>query len=37
MPEIVNGMFYVCRGGVPWRFLPKGLPPKSTVFGYFSA
>ena len=35
--EIVNGIFFVLRGGVPWRLLPKDLPPKSTVYGYFSA
>ena len=34
--EVVNGIFYVLRGGVPWRLLPKDLPPKSTVYGYFS-
>jgi len=37
MREIVNGIFYVLRGGIPWRLLPKDLPPKSTVYGYFSA
>ena len=36
MREILNGIFYVLRGGIPWRLLPKDLPPKSTVFGYFS-
>lgn len=36
MREIVNGIFYVLRGDVPWRLLPKDLPPKSTVYGYFS-
>jgi transposase len=37
MREIVNGIFFVLRGGIPWRLLPKDLPPKSTVYGYFSA
>ncbi len=37
MREIVNGIFYVLRGGIAWRLLPKDLPPKSTVYGYFSA
>ena len=36
MREILNAIFYVLRGGVTWRLLPKDLPPKSTVFGYFS-
>lgn len=35
MREIVNAIFYVLRGGIPWRLIPKDLPPKSTVFGYF--
>ena len=37
MREIVNGIFYVMRGGIAWRLLPKDLPPESTVYGYFSA
>ena len=37
MRDIVNGIFFVLRGGVPWRLLPKDLPPKSTVYGYFGA
>jgi transposase len=36
MREILNAIFYVLRGGIPWRLIPKDLPPKSTVFGYFS-
>jgi transposase len=36
MREIVNGIFSVLRGGMAWRLLPKDLPPKSTVYGYFS-
>jgi putative transposase of IS4/5 family DUF4096 len=23
---VVNGIFYVLRGGMPWPFLPKGFP-----------
>jgi transposase len=34
--EILNAIFYVLRGGVPWRLLPSDLPPKSTVFGWFA-
>ena len=33
--EVVNGIFYVLRGGIPWRFLPKDFPPWSTVYYYF--
>ena len=36
MREILNGIFYVLRGGIAWRLLPKDLPPERTVFGYFS-
>src|SRR4051812_34923785 len=33
--EILNAIFYVLRGGVPWRMLPEGFPPWKTVFHYF--
>ncbi len=36
MRDVLNGIFYVLRGGIAWRLLPKDLPPKSTVYGYFS-
>lgn len=36
MREIVNAIFYVLRGGVAWRLLPKEFPPKSTVYHWFS-
>ncbi|MHB1217919.1 MAG: IS5 family transposase [Alphaproteobacteria bacterium] len=34
--DVLNAIFYVLRGGIAWRLIPKDLPPKSTVFGYFS-
>ena len=34
--EILNAIFYVLRGGIPWRLLPRDLPPKSTVYGWFA-
>src|SRR5215210_6688837 len=34
--EILNAIFYVLRGGIAWRLIPKDLPPKSPAFGYFS-
>jgi transposase len=34
--DILNAIFYVLRGGVAGRLIPKDLPPKSTAFGYFS-
>src|ERR1700730_5257146 len=33
--EIVNGVMYVLSTGCQWRYVPKDLPPKSTLFGYF--
>jgi len=35
--EIVNAIFYVLRGGIAWRMLPKGFPPASTVYRWFAA
>ena len=35
--ELVNAMFYVLRGGVPWRMLPPCFPPRQTVYGWFAA
>ena len=32
--EVVNGIMYVLSTGCQWRYLPKDLPPKSTVHGY---
>lgn len=32
---VVNGIFYVLWTGCPWRALPQGFPPRSTVQGYF--
>lgn len=33
--EVVNGLLYVLGTGCQWRYLPKDLPPRSTVFDYF--
>lgn len=33
--EIVNGLLYVLSTGCQWRAIPKDLPPRSTLFGYF--
>jgi putative transposase len=33
--EVVNGIFYVLRGGIPWRFLPKEFPPWKSAYHYF--
>lgn len=36
MREIVNAIFYVLRGGIPWRMLPDCFPPRQTVYRWFS-
>jgi len=33
--EVVNGLMYVLSTGCQWRYVPKDLPPKSTLFAYF--
>lgn len=33
--EVVNGLMYVLSTGCQWRYIPKDLPPKSTVYSYF--
>ncbi len=35
MREVVNGLMYVLSTGCQWRAIPKDLPPRSTVNGYF--
>lgn len=35
--EVLNAIFYVLRGGIPWRMLPHDLPPWKTVYHYFRA
>ena len=37
MRAIVEAIFYVLRGGVPWRMLPTCFPPRQTVYGWFAA
>jgi transposase len=35
--RIVEAMLYLLRGGLPWRMLPPGFPPATTVQRYFYA
>jgi transposase len=35
--RVLEAIFYVLRGGIPWRMLPKEFPPHQTVFGWFAA
>src|SRR5271168_2289204 len=32
--ELVNGIMYVLSAGCAWRYVPKDLPPRSTLHGY---
>ena len=32
--EVVNGIMYVLSTGCQWRYIPKDLPPKSTLHDY---
>ena len=32
--ELINGILYVLSTGCQWRFVPKDLPPRSTLHGY---
>ena len=31
MREIINAIFFVLRGGCPWRMLPEHFPPHQTT------
>lgn len=35
MRAVVNGVMYVLSTGCQWRYIPKDLPPRSTVHYYF--
>jgi transposase len=35
MREALNAVMYVLSTGCQWRYLPKDLPPRSTVYRYF--
>jgi putative transposase len=35
MRNVVNAIFYLLRGGLPWRMLPPCFPPVSTVRTWF--
>jgi transposase len=35
MREVVNGLMYILSTGCQWRAIPKDLPPKGSVHGYF--
>ena len=33
--QVIDAIFYVVKGGIPWRYLPTDLPPWQTVYGIF--
>jgi putative transposase len=33
--EILDAIFYLVRGGIPWRMLPRDFPPWGTVHYYY--
>jgi putative transposase len=33
--RIVDGCFYVLRGGIPWRMMPQDLPDRDDVYSHF--
>jgi transposase len=35
MREVINAIFHVLRGGIPWRMLPHDFPPWGAVWYYF--
>ena len=35
MRELINAIFFVLRGGVPWRMLPQHFPPHQTTYRWF--
>ena len=36
MREVMNGVMFVLSTGCQWRYMPKDLPPRSTVHDYLS-
>ena len=36
MRELMNALFFVLRGGCPWRMLPEHFPPHQTAYRWFT-
>jgi transposase len=36
MRELMNAIFFVLRGGCPWRMLPEHFPPYQTIYRWFT-
>ena len=33
--NVFNALFFVVKGGIPWRQMPNDLPPRKTACYYF--
>ena len=33
--KVMDAIFYVLKGGIPWRMLPKDFPSSGTIYYYF--
>ena len=33
--SLIDGLFYVNKSGIPWRWMPSDLPPWQTVYYYY--
>lgn len=33
--EVLDGIFYLVKGSIPWRYMPHDLPPWGTVHTYY--
>jgi transposase len=36
MREVIDAIFFVLRGGCPWRMLPEHFSPHQTVYRWFT-
>jgi transposase len=36
MRAVMNGVMYILSTGCQWRYIPKDLPPRSTLHNYFT-
>jgi putative transposase len=34
--QVFNAIFYVVKGGIPWRLMPMDLPPWKSVYYYYA-
>lgn len=34
--QVFNAIFYIVKGGIPWRLMPNDLPPWKSVYYYYA-